>query len=127
VSNGFTSAWLAVHESKRSAREPAPSSISSKLESQLQQQIAERLASFGRNCYFVWHRTDRPSTCKVGTPDFVGFAFGRPFAIEVKVKGGKVSTEQHGHLFHAQLAGAKTCVVWSLPEAEEFIAGLSHE
>lgn len=62
-----------------------------------------------------------PTTNAVGTPDFVGWIRGVPFAMEVKRPGRKQTREQAGALLMAQLAGAKAGVVHSLEEAVEFL------
>jgi hypothetical protein len=118
----FTTAWLVAHEAERRAKKrtqritrPQP-----KTEADIQFEIAEWLR--GQRAFFVWHRTDKPSTAQVGTPDFVGCSksFG-PFALEVKKPGGKETREQAGALMHAQLEGMRSGVVHSLEEAVAFL------
>ena len=94
-----------------------------KSESEIQQSIAAYLDSHGRECFYVWHRMDQPTTCRVGTPDFVGWIRGRPFALEVKRPGAKETREQAGELLRGQLAGAKVAVVHSLGEAVKALVG----
>lgn len=120
----FTSAWFIAREAERRAKkktqrlDPRPSS---KSEAEIQQEIANYLLSLGRDCYFVRSRMDMPTTNAVGTPDFVGWIRGVPFAMEVKRPGRKQTREQAGALLMAQLAGAKAGVVHSLEEAVEFL------
>ena len=94
-----------------------------KSESEIQQSIAAYLDSHGRECFYVWHRMDQPTTCRVGTPDFVGWIRGKPFALEVKRPGAKETREQAGELLRGQLAGAKVAVVHSLGEAVKALVG----
>lgn len=93
-----------------------------KSESDLQNEIADWLRA--QRIFFVWHRTDRATTCQVGTPDFVGCSkqFG-PFALEVKKPGCKETREQAGQLMHANLEGMRAGIVHSLAEAVDFLAG----
>jgi len=95
-----------------------------KSEAEIQQSIAAYLDSHGRECFYVWHRMDQPTTCRVGTPDFVGWIRGRPFALEVKRPGAKETREQAGELLRGQLAGARVAVVHSLAEAAKALAGI---
>ncbi len=133
MSQGFTQSDVEAYQARRASakglqkmRGPAfeiatlPAKVAPR-EAVIQEQIANHLRSLGRECYFVWHRTDRPTTCAIGTPDFVGWLRGRPFAMEVKKPGGKQTREQAGALMQAQLAGAKSRVVHSLAEAVEFL------
>lgn len=92
-------------------------------EAEIQQSIAAYLDGLGRECFYVWHRMDQPTTCRVGTPDFVGWIRGRPFALEVKRPGAKETREQAGELMRGQLAGAKVAVVHSLGEAVKVLVG----
>ncbi len=119
----FTSAWFVAHEAAKRARKQThriQARPAAKSEAEIQQDIAGWLRSFGRECWFVWHRIDKPSTAQVGTPDFVGWYRGQPFCLEVKKPGGKQTREQAGQLMHAELAGGKSAVVHSLAEAVEF-------
>ena len=95
-----------------------------KSEAEIQQSIAAYLDSHGRECFYVWHRMDQPTTCRVGTPDFVGWIRGKPFALEVKRPGAKETREQAGELLRGQLAGARVAVVHSLAEAAKALAGI---
>lgn len=86
-----------------------------KSEAEIQQEIAAYLDSI--RAFYVWHRTDKPMTARVGTPDFVGISKGIGFAIEVKRPGFKPTVEQSGQLLHAKLEGARTGIAHSLEEA----------
>lgn len=103
--------------------EPAKLPPSQLREAEIQEQIAAYLRSFGRDCAFDVSRMDKPTTCQVGRPDFVGVLRGVGFAIEVKRPGCKETLEQAGQLMRWQLAGARVAVVHSLAEAVEFITG----
>lgn len=62
-------------------------------------------------------RMDRPSTCGVGSPDFVvALPAGRTLYVEVKTSTGKLSTEQAAWIRRLQNLGHKTGVVRSLRE-----------
>ncbi len=119
----FTSAWFVAHEAAKRAKKATQriqARPSSQSEAGIQQEISDWLRS--QRAFFVWHRTDKPSTAQVGTPDFVGCSkyFG-PFALEVKKPGGKETREQAGALLHARLEGMRAAVVHSLVEAVEFL------
>lgn len=119
----FTSAWFVAHEAARRAKKQTQRLTArppAKSEAEIQQEIADWLRS--HRAFFVWHRTDKATTCAVGIPDFVGCskAFG-PFALEVKKPGGKETREQTGALLHARLEGMRAGVVHSLVEAVEFL------
>ena len=90
----------------------------------IQEQIEDYLKGLGNSCYFVRSRTDRATTNAVGTPDFLGWYHGKPFAVECKRKGAKPTIEQQGELLRARIAGATTAVVHSLAEAIEVMDSL---
>ena len=100
------------------------SSSGAKCEADIQEQIESLLKSYGRDCYYYRARMDKPTTGRVGTPDFIGWIRGRPFMLEVKRPGGKQTREQAGELMRGQLAGAESAIVYSLEEAVEFFATL---
>ena len=93
-------------------------------ESDIQDAIESHLKSFGHACYYYRARMDKPTTGRVGTPDFIGWLRGKPFMMEVKRPGGKQTREQAGELLRGQLAGARVAVVYSISEAVEFIRNL---
>lgn len=103
--------------------EPRKSPPSKLSEAEIQEQIATYLRSFGIECAFDVNRMDRPTTCQVGRPDFIGGLRGVGFAMEVKRPGCKETLEQAGQLLRWQLCGFRVAVVHSLAEAVEFITG----
>lgn len=128
MSARFTSAWFIAHEAARRTKKQTQriaAEARRKSEADIQQEIAGHLNSYGRDCYYVWHRTDRATTCAVGTPDFVGWLRGKPFAMEVKKPGGKPTVEQAGELLRCELSGGSSAVVHSLAEAVEFLNNIS--
>jgi hypothetical protein len=97
-------------------------------EADIQEAIEAHLKSYGNDCYYYRARMDKPTTGRVGTPDFIGWLRGKPFMLEVKRPGGKQTREQAGELLRGQLAGAPcVAVVHSLEEArmalEKLMAG----
>ena len=101
----------------------APLKAASGPESDIQSDILKALDELGHDCWYVWHRMDKRTTCKRGTPDIVGAYKGRPFAIEVKRPGKKVTPEQAGELMLAKLAGVATGVATSVEEAMRIVCG----
>ena len=120
----FTLADVAAYEAKRKWKAPAqPTAPSKQSEAQIQEAITAYLRGFGRECAFDVNRMDRPTTCQVGRPDFIGGLCGVGFAMEVKRPGCKETMEQAGQLMRWQLCGFRVAVVHSLAEAQEFITG----
>jgi hypothetical protein len=111
---------------QRAPAEASAPSKSSVRESDIQDAIESLLKSFGRDCYYVRARMDKPTTCKVGTPDFIGWLRGMPFQLEVKRPGAKETREQAGELMRGRLAGSTSAIVHSVAEAEIFFRGLSN-
>ena len=103
---------------------PAESRTAKTREADIQETIETHLKSFGRDCYYFHARMDKPTTGRVGTPDFIGWLRGKPFMMEVKRPGGKQTREQAGELMRGQLAGAESAVVYSLDDAVEFLKTL---
>ena len=101
----------------------APPKSDSWQESDIQSDILKTLDDLGHDCWYVWHRMDKRTTCKRGTPDIVGSYKGRPFAVEVKRPGRKVTPEQAGELMLAKLAGVSTGVATTVDEAIRIICG----
>lgn len=89
----------------------------------LHEQFEAWLRSLGQRCYWVSSRTDKRSTTRVGVSDFVGWYDGHPWAVELKAKGRKASTEQLGELRWAELAGARVTVAYSMDEAKTAVIG----
>lgn len=54
-----------------------------------------------------------------GTSDILGVYRGRLIAVEVKAKGGRISSEQSLFIDRVREFGALACVVWSLDELRE--------
>lgn len=92
-------------------------------ESEIQDQIAAYLQTFGNACHFDVARMDKPTTSRVGRPDFIGGLRGVGFAMEVKRPGHKETMEQAGELLRWQLCGFRCAVVHSLAEAVDFLTG----
>lgn len=111
---------------RRAPAEASAPSNSAVREADIQDAIESLLKSFGRDCYYVRSRMDKPTTCKVGTPDFIGWLRGMPFQLEVKRPGGKETREQAGELMRGRLAGSTSAIVHSVAEAEIFFRGLSN-
>jgi hypothetical protein len=125
--NPFTSAWWEHLQAKQYARGLAPPPKVTKAderEGKIQDGIIKYLDSLGCDCYYVWHRMDKPTTCKTGTPDFIGWIKGKPFGIEVKRPNEKTKPKQAGELLRIKLAGGYSIPVWSVIEAVEFIEGM---
>lgn len=93
-------------------------------EKAIQEEIEQWLKSLGKHCFYVRARMDKPHTVRAGTPDFIGWLNGKPFALEIKRKGGKPTVEQNGELLRCQLAGAVVGVAHSLDEAKEILKSL---
>ena len=94
------------------------------LEAEIQQQIDDFLKTQSHRCWWDRKRMDKPTSSRVGVPDFVGVFAGFAFGIEVKRPGSKPSVEQIGELAWMQKAGATTAVVFSCDEAKDFLLGL---
>lgn len=91
-------------------------------EREIQDQIEAFLRSLGPECYYVRSRMDKPTTNAVGTPDFIGWYLGTPFAFEVKRKGRKPTPEQQAKLAWCHRAGAvNVCVVNSVDRVSEML------
>ena len=122
----LTSSEYAALLSRSQISTPAKSQPAKMREAEIQDSIETLLKSFGRDCYYVRSRMDKPTTCKVGTPDFIGWLRGVPFQIEVKRPGGKATCEQRDELARGRSAGSASTIVYSLAEAEIFFRGLSN-
>lgn len=95
-------------------------------EADIQDAIETHLKSYGHACYYYRARMDKPTTGRVGTPDFIGWIRGRPFMLEVKRPGGKLTQDQGGELRRGQLAGAPSvAVVHSVEEARQALEKLT--
>lgn len=73
--------------------------------------------------YYVHSRTDKASTCGVGTPDFVIVTERGTFWIEAKAKGKKATTEQLAAIVWInRIQPRRATVVWSMQEMVDFIS-----
>lgn len=90
----------------------------------IQDEIEDWLKSLGVRCAWIRQRTDKPTTTKEGTPDFIGAINGFAFALEVKQPGKKPTSAQQAELHRWHCAGAKTAVVHSLAEAKSVLGWL---
>lgn len=86
-------------------------------ESKLHTEILEYLKSKGVRCV-VHSRMDRPSTNQVGVPDLIFVYAGKPYALEAKAKGRKLTPAQVGWLAAMKLDGWTTGVVRSLEDVK---------
>jgi hypothetical protein len=85
-------------------------------ESELHREI---LSECKRRGWYIAHhsRMDEPSTCPVGSPDFVIFAHkGRVISVECKAKSGKLSQDQLGTVAWAQKLGHEIHIVRSISD-----------
>ena len=91
----------------------------------IQDEIEDWLKTQTHRAWWTRSRTDKATTNRIGTPDFVGVFAGFAFGMEVKRPGQKPTTEQLGELAWMRKAGAKTGVVHSKEEAIELLTGKS--
>lgn len=87
----------------------------------IQDEIEQWLKSQSHRAWWSRSRTDKATTNRIGTPDFVGVFAGKPFALEVKRPGKKPTTEQLGELAWFKKAGGIAAVVYSKDQAEAFL------
>jgi len=83
-------------------------------ERDLQRQCANLLRL--RSIWFSQSRMDRPTTTKVGTPDFLFAIHGVPIAVECKTDTGKLREEQEDTMHHMTQNGWRCVVVRSVHE-----------
>jgi hypothetical protein len=93
----------------------------------IQDEIEAWLKTQAHRCWWTVSRTDKATTNRVGTPDFVGVFCGVAFGIEAKRPGKKPTVDQLGELMWMRKAGARTAVVYSKDEAVEFLTSLLPE
>jgi VRR-NUC domain len=61
--------------------------------------------------------------CRPGIPDFLFWADGKPYAIERKVEGGRVSGEQQQFQTELRTAGVAVATCWSQRELADTLQG----
>ena len=91
-------------------------------ESEIQEDIESFLKSKMPRCWWTRSRMDRPTTNRVGVPDFLVCYNSRFIGIEVKRPGKKPTTEQRGELAWIHSAGGIDAVVTSRAEVESLFA-----
>jgi len=119
----MTTAEYLAYQQRRQPLTRQPQPVEDQPETELQEAIEDWLKSLGRECYYIRARMDKPTTCRVGVPDFFGVHHGRAFAIECKRKGRKATPEQVGNLLWAQLAGVTAGVAYTLEQARALVLG----
>lgn len=87
----------------------------------IQDDIEQWLKTQSHRAWWSRSRTDKATTNRIGTPDFVGVFAGKAFALEVKRPGKKPTTEQLGELAWFRKAGGIAAVVYSKDQAEAFL------
>ena len=92
-----------------------------RLESEIQDEIEDWLRSQSHRCWWSRSRMDKPTTGRVGVPDFLICFEGWFVAVEVKRPGNKPTTEQRGELAWIRKAGGIECVATSLGEVQALI------
>ena len=94
------------------------------LEAEIQEGVEQWLKTQSHHCWWDRKRMDKPTSSRLGVPDFIGAFAGIPFGMEIKRPGQKPSAEQLGELAWMRKAGAQTAVVFSVEEAKDFLLGL---
>ena len=120
----FLSMQARLSAGKRSATPPTSSNQLEVGSGGIQEHIEDYLKSKVPNAWWDRKRTDKATTSRVGTPDFVGFYYGVGFGLEAKRPGKKPTTEQLGELKWMELAGAKTGIAYSLQDAIAFFESI---
>lgn len=96
-----------------------------KPESAVQGQVMLYLRSkFRGKPAFYWKASDKYIG---GIPDIVGVYRGQPWAIELKVPGGRVSSLQQATLIQMREAGYSVTIAYGRPEVISFIEALIEE
>jgi VRR-NUC domain-containing protein len=73
----------------------------------------------------IWHRTDKPTGCAAGVPDFViPISHGRIAWFEFKLPGKKLSKDQEKFRQYLESVGHKLFVVYSAQEAIQVLKKL---
>ena len=91
-------------------------------ESEIQEDIESFLKSKMPRCWWTRSRMDRPTTNRVGVPDFLVCYNSRFIGIEVKRPGKKPTHEQRAELAWIHSAGGNVAVVTSRGEVESLFA-----
>ncbi len=91
-------------------------------ESEIQEDIESFLKSKMPRCWWTRSRMDRPTTNRVGCPDFLVCYNSRFIGIEVKRPGKKPTQEQRAELAWIHSAGGIDAVVTSRAEVESLFA-----
>lgn len=94
---------------------------SSNPESVIQQEIEDWLKTQSHRIWWSRSRMDKPTTGRVGVPDFLMCFSGLFLAVEVKRPGKKPTMEQNGELAWIRKAGGIECVATSLSEVQALI------
>ena len=100
----------------------ASAAFAAKNERELQRQIASELLR--RSIWFTQSATNKRTTNRVGTPDFLACIKGRFIAIEVKFGAGRLREEQASALADIERNGGAASVVRSFQDFRAFL--LSH-
>lgn len=93
-----------------------------KKEHEIQEDIESFLKSKMPRCWWTRSRMDRPTTNRVGCPDFLVCYNSRFIGIEVKRPGKKPTQEQRAELAWIHSAGGIDAVVTSRAEVESLFA-----
>lgn len=121
----WTQADVEAHNSKTAKRDLQPEAAKSDQKEVgtggIQDEIEQWLKSQSHRAWWSRSRTDKATTNRIGTPDFIGVFAGKAFALEVKRPGKKPTTEQLGELAWFRKAGGIATVVYSKEEAENFL------
>lgn len=90
-------------------------------EARLQAKMLKRLEKEG------WYARKVIAANKKGTLDIFGCAYGKFFAIEVKLPGNEASALQEENIEQIHSADGIAVVLWSMEGLEGFIQGLKDE
>lgn len=93
-----------------------------KKEREIQEDIEQFLKSKMPKCWWARSRMDKPTTNRVGVPDFIVCYRERFIGIEVKRPGKKATHDQRAELAWIHSAGGIDAVVTSRGEVESLFA-----
>lgn len=129
--NQWTQADVEAHNAKAAKTEVAQQTRAEAKRGQMevgsggiQDEIEQWLKSQSHQAWWTRSRTDKATTNRIGTPDFVIFFKSVCVGIEVKRPGKKPTTEQLGELAWMRKAGAKTLVAYSVDDVKKFLLEL---